>query len=206
APKASEVTLTGDWLGSAPQPKLVKGEDGVWSVTLGPFEPSIYIYSFNVDGMAIADPINPRMKLRASTSASLLEVKAAAPDFWEERDVPHGSVEINWQKSKVLGGQTRAIWIYTPPGYEKDSRRYPVLYLFHGSNDTAAGWTMAGNANFVLDNLLAGKKAAPMIFVMPFGHAKPFRSPPEVQAKNTPLFEEYLFKDVIQFLESSYRV
>src|SRR6266852_1187174 len=65
APRASEVTLTGDWLGAAPQPKLTKGDDGVWSVTLGPFEPSIYIYSFMMDGMAIADPINPRMKLRA---------------------------------------------------------------------------------------------------------------------------------------------
>ncbi len=76
APKAAEVTLTGDWLGSAPAPKLTKGEQGVWSITLGPLEPSSYISSFTVDGMAIADPINPRMKLRASTSASLVEVPA----------------------------------------------------------------------------------------------------------------------------------
>jgi enterochelin esterase-like enzyme len=81
-----------------------------------------------------------------------------------------------------------------------------VLYLFHGSNDTAAGWTMVGYANFVLDNLLAEKKTVPMIVVMPFGHAVPFGSPPEVQAKNTPLFEEYLLQDVIPFVESTYRV
>lgn len=74
APKASEVTLTGDWLGSAEPPKLTKDDQGVWSVTLGPFEPSIYIYSFTVDGVSIPDPTNPRMKLGASTSASLLEV------------------------------------------------------------------------------------------------------------------------------------
>jgi len=58
APKAAEVTLTGDWLGSAPQPKLAKDDSGIWSVTLGPFEPSIYIYSFNVDGIAIAAVIS----------------------------------------------------------------------------------------------------------------------------------------------------
>jgi hypothetical protein len=62
APKASDVTLTGDWLGSTPAPKLTKDEVGVWSVTLGPLEPSIYIYSFTVDGVAIPDPINPRTR------------------------------------------------------------------------------------------------------------------------------------------------
>jgi enterochelin esterase-like enzyme len=91
-----------------------------------------------------------------------VEVPAESPALWEARDVPHGGVEINWQKSAVLNGETRWIWVYTPPGYEKDSKqRYPVLYLFHGSNDTAGGWTLAGHANFILDNLLAEKKAVP---------------------------------------------
>ena len=200
APKASEVTLTGDWLGTTPAPKLTKDDAGIWSVTLGPFEPSIYIYSFTVDGVAMADPINPRIKLRASTSASMVEV----PDdsaFWEPRDVPHGAVEINWEKSKALNGETRAMWIYTPPGYQKGSQRYPVLYLFHGSNDTAAGWTMAGNANFVADNLLAEKKTVPMIIVMPFGHAAPFGA-----QGNDALFENYVMQDVIPTVEGKYRV
>jgi 1,4-alpha-glucan branching enzyme len=109
APKASEVTLTGDWLGAAPAPKLSKDERGVWSVTLGPFEPSIYIYSFNVDGMAIPDPVNPRIKLRARTSASMVEVADETPAFWEPRDVPHGAVEINWEKSKAIAGETRGL-------------------------------------------------------------------------------------------------
>jgi enterochelin esterase family protein len=206
APKASEVTLGGDWLGAAPPPKLEKDDRGVWSVTLGPFEPSIYIYSFNVDGMAIADPVNPLMKLRARTSASLVEVKD--PDaFWEPRDVPHGTVEINWENSKAIAGETRAIWIYTPPEYGKTTRRYPVLYLLHGSNDTAAGWTMAGNANFVLDNLLAEQKAAPMIVVMPFGHATPFGVPtPPGGKSNDALFEEYVLQDVIPTVQARYRV
>ena len=99
------------------------------------------------------------------------------------------------------------MWIYTPPGYAKEAgRRYPVLYLFHGSNDTPAGWTTVGGANFILDNLIAEKKAVPMIVVMPFGHAVPFGSPREVQAKNTTLFEEYILQDVMPLVESKYRV
>jgi enterochelin esterase family protein len=207
APKANEVTLTGDWLGTAPPPKLAKDDRGVWSVTLGPFEPSIYIYSFSVDGVAIPDPVNPRIKLRARTSASMVEVKDDSPAFWEARDVPHGKVEINWEKSKAIEGETRAIWIYTPPDYAATTRRYPVLYLLHGSNDTAAGWTMAGNGNFVLDNLLADKKALPMIVVMPFGHATPFGLPvPQGGMTNDALFEDYMLKDVIPTVEARYRV
>jgi enterochelin esterase-like enzyme len=207
APKASDVTLSGDWLGNAEPPKLTKDEQGVWSVTLGPFEPSIYIYSFTVDGLSIADPVNPRIKLRASTSASLLEVSSDPPDFWEARDVPHGAVEINWEKAKAINGETRAIWVYTPPGYEKGAGRYPVLYLLHGSNDTAAGWTTAGNANFVLDNLLSDKKIVPMVVVMPFGHATPFGVPTLPGAKsNDVLFEDYLLQDVIPAIEARYRV
>ncbi len=207
APKASEVTLTGDWLGSTPPPKLGKDERGVWSITLGPFEPSIYIYSFTVDGVATPDPVNPKIKLRARTSASLVEVADERPAFWEPCDVPHGTVEINWEKSSAIHGETRAIWIYTPPEYARTARRYPVLYLLHGSNDTAAGWTMAGNANFVMDNLLAGNKAVPMIVVMPFGHATPFGEPvPPGGVANDVLFEDYLLKDVIPTVESRYRV
>jgi enterochelin esterase family protein len=207
APKASEVTLIGDWLGANPQPKLTRDDRGVWSVTVGPMEPSVYIYSFNVDGVTIADPVNPRMKLRARTSASLVEVKEDAPGIWEVRDVPHGNVEINWEKSKAINGETRAIWIYTPPGYAQSTRRYPVLYLLHGSNDTAAGWTTAGNGNFILDNLLAAGKAAPMIVVMPFGHATPFGVPvPAGGVTNDALFEEYMLKDVIPTVEARYRV
>ena len=207
APKASEVTLTGDWLGAAPSPKLTRDDSGIWSVTLGPFEPSIYIYSFRVDGMTMADPVNPRVKLRVRTSASLLEVKGDPAAFWEPHDVPHGTVEINWQKSAVLNGETRAFWIYTPPGYAKSTQRYPVLYLLHGVNDTPAGWTMVGYANFVLDNLLAAGKVVPMIVVMPFGHAAPYGVPtPPGGVGNDALFEEYLLQDVVPSVEARYRV
>lgn len=209
APKASEVTFTADWATGAE--KMVKDDKGVWSLTVGPLAPATYIYSYTVDGMAMADPINPRIKLRARGSGSLFDVPPDSPALWQARDVPHGSVEINWEHSKVLNGETRWIWVYTPPGYQKESnRKYPVLYLLHGSNDTAAGWTTAGSINFILDNLIAEKKAVPMVVVMPFGHATPFGAGrgngATPQVSNTILFEQYLLKDVMPTVEAKYRI
>jgi len=204
APKANEVTLAMDYMPAGTREKMTKDGDGVWSVTIGPLDPTVYIYSFTVDGITMADPVNPNIKLRARTSASMVEVPAESPALWDARDVPHGTVQINWQKSSAINGETRWVWVYTPPGYEKDGKQYPVLYLFHGSNDTAGGWTLAGHANFILDNLLAEKKAVPMIIVMPFGHAVPFGG--RGQGNNTDLYEKYILKDVMPLVEGKYRV
>jgi enterochelin esterase-like enzyme len=208
APKASKVEIAGEWLfsnraeatvnGSA----MIKGDKGVWSATVGPLEPNTYIYSFNVDGMNIADPVNPSIKLRARTSASLVTILGDQP--WEFRDVPHGAVEINYHKSAILKGAARQVFVYTPPGYGKNvSTRYPVLYLLHGSGGVASDWTNAGFANYIEDNLLADKKCVPMIIVMPWGHALPMGA---ATGDNTSLFEQYLLKEAIPMVESKYRV
>jgi enterochelin esterase-like enzyme len=203
APKASEVSLFGDWMMPNTQQAMTRDDRGVWSTTLGPLEPGLAIYTFTVDGVTTPDPVNPRIKLRARTSASLVDVPGHPPELWEARDVPHGAVEVNWEKSKVTG-DTRAYYVYTPPGYEPSrSMRYPVLYLLHGNNDTAAGWTDVGKANFILDNLLTEKKALPMIIVMPWGHAAPYAGS---QSNNTASFERYLIEEVIPQVEKKYRV
>ncbi|MBC8003761.1 MAG: esterase [Opitutaceae bacterium] len=203
APKATDVALGGDWMAPNATLKMTRDEQGIWNVTTGPLEPGIAIYSFTVDGVTMADPINPRVKLRARTSASLVDVPGNPPELWQARDVPHGTVEINWEKSKVIG-DTRAYYVYTPPGYDqKRSARFPVLYLLHGNNDTASGWTDVGKANYILDNLLAEKRAVPMIIVMPWGHALPYDGP---QSNNTATVERYLLEDVMPQVEKKYRV
>src|SRR6185437_12394886 len=90
--------------------------------------------------------------------------------------------------------------------HEQPGTRFPVLYLLHGSNDTAAGWTDIGHANFILDNLIAQKRAKPMIVVMPWGHAVPFDAQREIQSKNNALFEKYVLEDLIPTVEARYRV
>jgi enterochelin esterase family protein len=201
APKASDVTLTADWLPAGTTERLTKGDRGVWSVTVGPLAPGIAIYNFTIDGVAVPDPVNPRVKLRARTSASLVEVPGDGTELWEPGAAPHGRVELAYVPSKALPGQTREVRVYTPPGYDRDpARRYPVLYLFHGNNDTAAGWTDVGRAHFILDNLIAQGKAVPMLVVMPWGHAAPYGG-----ADNARLFERFLLDDVLPAVERTYR-
>ncbi|MGD1069912.1 MAG: alpha/beta hydrolase-fold protein [Bryobacteraceae bacterium] len=204
APKTSEVTLYGDWMPVGKPEPMTKDADGIWSVTTAPLEANGHLYWFNLDGVAIADPVNPVIKLRQRTSASLVEVPAASPAPWELRDVPHGAVVTEWQKSAVLN-RTERIVLYLPPGYEKSSALYPVLYLVHGSGDTPDSWTNAGHANLILDNLIADGKALPMIIVMPAGHAVPY-SAGRGGGNNNDLFEQYLTKEVIPVVEAKYRV
>jgi enterochelin esterase family protein len=81
-----------------------------------------------------------------------------------------------------------------------------VLYLMHGHNGTAADWTLTGNANFILDNAIAERRAVPMIVVMPYAHAVPIDAPSEEQARNVALFGRYLVEEVVPMVEGKYRV
>jgi enterochelin esterase-like enzyme len=204
APKADKVLLLGDWLKRGDELAMTQGEDGVWTSTAGPFPPGNHIYGFEIDGVQTPDPENASVKLRASRAGSFFHIPGEA--LWQPRDVPHGNVEISFHPSKTLG-DTRWFSVYTPPDYDQNTeKKYPVLYLLHGSNDTAIGWVMIGAANFIMDNLIADKSTQEFIVVMPFGHAVPHGSPPELQQTNTDKFEAYLLNDVLPVVERKYRV
>jgi enterochelin esterase-like enzyme len=168
APDAKAVSASGE-LDGQPHP-LTKGTTGIWSVTVGPLKPDIYTYAFNVDGTTALDPKNPDTKLGFGNfgAVSVVEVPGDSPQFYDAKPVPHGEVRIRPYESKTLG-VSRTMWIYTPPGYDK-GKDYPVLYLLHGAGDVESGWVLIGRANLILDNLIAGGKAKPMVVVMPLGH------------------------------------
>ncbi|MFY7836282.1 MAG: esterase [Novosphingobium sp.] len=164
---AVEVPATDMTEGPRPVVKMVKGEDGVWTgTTTTPIRPGAYRYYFVVDGTVTLDPRNTVMSPQRASQNSLLVVPG---DFSEHRAVPHGSVLEQHFISSTLGGIDRRLIIYTPPGYEKGTDKYPVLYLMHGGGDSETSWTTAGRANEILDNLIAAGKAKPMIVVMPDG-------------------------------------
>jgi len=193
--------------GSTP---MVKGGDGVWTATVGPLPPGIYDYTFNIDGVSITDPLSPHVFGNRRGSRGYVEVPGAPgkPRHDEWRPVPHGTVAIHWYDSAASGSRRR-VHVYTPPGYAKDDRKLPVLYLLHGSGDNDSHWMHIGRANVVADNLLADGKAQPMIIVMPDGHVR--ERPPGAVDEKTRMeiraaFEKDLFEHVIPLVESSYRV
>ena len=214
APNAQRVLLSAttilNALGSADSNMAFheKDEDGVWSLTLPPLPPDIYDYSILIDGVGFTDPNNPDAQTGFMAPRSLLIIPhETGENYFDARDVPHGTLHRHYYASQTLG-DVRDVYVYTPPGYEKNpDATYPVLYLLHGAGDVAGSWAMMGKAHLIMDNLLAEGKAEPMIIAMPFGHAAP-RSIPwaERWRNNTELFEQDLLIDVIPLMESTYRV
>ena len=168
APAAQQVVANGE-LDGKPHP-LTKGSDGVWTATIGPLDPDIYTYAFSVDGITALDPQNANTKYGYGNfgPVSIVQVPGDTPQFYDVKPVPHGEVRIRPYVSRALG-VSRTVWVYTPPDYDK-GKDLPVLYLLHGAGDIESGWTMIGRANTILDNLIAEKKARPMVVVMPLGH------------------------------------
>jgi enterochelin esterase family protein len=202
APKATEVAVSGEWGGRT---AMTKDDTGLWTATVGPLEPDVYSYTFNLDGVTLTDPRNSRLKIGRGSVSNLVEVPGEAPSAHSLRPVPHGTLHAHRYESKSLAGKSRGLVVYTPPGYDPAAdRRYPVLYLLHGSGDDENGWTNVGLAHRILDNLLADDKAVPMLVVMPDGHAAE-RRPGGGGDSNTKAFEADLLGDVIPLVEKTYR-
>lgn len=203
APQAKQVELEAGFIqGNQP---MKKDGNGLWSITLGPAKPDIYEYVFNVDGLSVVDPSNSWLKVWLRNSRNLVEIPGDEPMFYEEQQVPHGTVHIHKYQSISLG-VPRQLYLYTPPGYETNLQtKYPVLYLFHGYGDTEDAWTGVGRANLIMDNLIAKNKTKPFIIVMPYGHTP--SSPPVMRSIGRyEAFEKDLIEDVIQFVQKCYRV
>jgi len=202
APPAATPGAPGGRGGGPPVVVMTKGENGVWSgQTIRAVRPGAWRYTFNVDGTTVVDSRNVRVTTSQTQVQSLLVIPG---DFSETRDVPHGTVGAVSYVAKSLNSARREMYVYTPPGYEKGSARYPVLYLIHGGGDTAISWSTVGRANHILDNLLAEKKAVPMIVVMPSGWTPSGGQVMTADATKDP-FNDELLKDIIPFVEANYR-
>jgi enterochelin esterase family protein len=210
APNAREVMLARE---GAARLAMQKDDQGVWSVTTDPVEPDLYGYSFIADGVGLIDPANPRMKPNLLNTQSMVHVPGPGTLPWEMNDVPRGSVHRHFYRSGVVGDH-RDFYVYTPPAYDPAaSRTYPVLYLLHGYSDDASGWSAVGQANVIMDNLIARGQARPMLVVMPLGYGAPevvSRSgplrDPALWQRNIDRFREALLNEVIPEVEKRYRV
>ena len=218
APKASEVTLRGDWMNGPDVLKLEKDEKGVWSGTTGPLTPDFYSYGFSVDGVRTIDPKNAMIKQGVNSLDNMFSVPGEEMVFEDNRLVPHGQIRQVWYQSSTLDMQRR-MHVYVPPGYDAGKERYPVFYLLHGGGDEDSGWSTIGRAGFIMDNLLADKKTKPMIVVMPNGSLpRPANLPPLVPGTTPPAefvaamaaaqerFTKELLNDVEPVVQKNFRV
>src|SRR3954468_13885528 len=168
APDAAKVKLN-FW--SGPKVDMEKQADGFWTSTTPPMAPGLHYYSVVVDGAEVSDP-GSTAYFGGSKWASAVEVPEAGATYYSPQDVPHGQVREVWYNSKVTGTWRHAL-AYTPPGYDTQVKeRYPVLYLQHGGGEDESGWTRQGKANFILDNLIAARKAKTMLVFMANGYAR----------------------------------
>jgi enterochelin esterase-like enzyme len=207
APEARSVSLAGVAMLTAlavdkPVP-FQKGADGVWSLTVGPLRPDMYIYNFVVDGVQIADPSNSVAGFTAMPPYSQLVVHGDGPAYYDARDVPHGIVSRHIYHSGVTKGE-RELYVYTPPGYDR-AKKYPVLYLVGGSGDLPHNWVYDGRVNLMMDNLLADGKVVPMVIAIPNNQVIHRNHPKHVEL-TFPTFEAEMRQHVIPLVERAYRV
>jgi enterochelin esterase-like enzyme len=204
APQAQSVRLVGtDIPGNLQGADMNKSDSGVWETTLGPIDPGAYRYNFNVDRVSVIDPRNPSISESNNNVWSMFYVAGA--DFMDLQNVPHGAVASVDYYSTALK-KWRRMHVYTPPGYELGQGKYPIFYLLHGAGDCDESWTSVGRAGVILDNLIAAKKAKPMVIVMPAGHTSQnlggLVGPPAAQDEFVQDFET----DIMPYAEKHYRV
>jgi len=203
APQAREIRLSAwDIPGVGRDTQLVKGGQDVWETTLGPLGAGAYRYNFNIDGVATIDPRNPAISESNNNVWSLVLVPGS--DVFDTRPVPRGAIaEVTYHSTAL--GKYRRMHVYTPPGYESGGGRYPVFYLLHGAGDNDDSWSSVGRAGFILDNLIAAKRATPMVVVMPAGHtSRGPRSP--VGRAATEEFVTDFTTAVMPYIEQHFRV
>ena len=215
APDATKVKLN-FW--SGPKLDMVKQLDGFWTITTPPLVPGFHYYTLSIDGAEVSDP-NTHAYFGGSKPASAVEVPEPGSTYYSAQDVPHGQVREVWYYSKVTGTWRHAL-VYLPPNYDTQTKvRYPVLYLQHGAGEDETGWIRQGNANFILDNLIAAGSCKPMLVVMAYGYArragqappdltgKPFGSPEMLKAMQdmASAFEDDVTQVLIPYIDSTFR-
>ncbi len=185
-----------------PQSKL-------WTVTLGPAAPDMYPYHFVVDGVDIMDPECKQYFPNEGFKNSLLEIPDKKTHLPHDiLAVKHGNVEYIHYYSKSLGTVNNAL-VYTPYGYEKSNKRYPVFYVISGTTDTEEVFYKVGRVNYILDNLIAKGKAKEMIIVMPYGNPGKLQDskPKDIKsvADGFDMFGKDLNDDLMPYIEKNYR-
>jgi enterochelin esterase-like enzyme len=183
--------------------EMAKDTGGFWQVTTDSIGEGFHYYSLLIDGVPVADPASETF-YGMGRMASGIEIPFAGGGYYATKDVPHGDIRIKRYYSSVTNSWRRFL-IYTPPGYDNSNEQYPVLYLLHGGGEDERGWATQGKTDLILDNLIAEKKATPMLIVMMDGNIGS-GGLAGFGEQSLRIFENELKQSVIPFVEKNYRV
>jgi enterochelin esterase-like enzyme len=183
---------------------MVKDTAGTWSVTTDSISEGFHYYSLLIDGVAVVDPASQTF-YGMGRMASGIEIPFANGGYYALRDVPHGDTRTKKYFSKITNSW-RQLNIYTPPGYdEKQSEKYPVLYILHGGGEDQTGWATQGKTDLILDNLIAAGKAKPMLIVMPDANIGAGGFNAGGIESSLKSFEREMKETIISYVEKNYR-
>lgn len=201
APEANSVKLD---IGGVKY-EMVKDENGVWLGESAPQDVGFHYYQLNIDGASVPDP-GTKYFYGAGRWGSCIEIPAEDMAKYALKDVPHGLVSEQLYFSEITQSFRRC-FVYTPAEYEANSeKRYPVLYLQHGSFEDETGWPVQGHVNLILDNLIEANEAVPMIIVMDNGYAyKPQSGEMSNRRRPASAFEEVMINEIIPMIDKRFR-
>ncbi|WP_294634688.1 bifunctional endo-1,4-beta-xylanase/feruloyl esterase [uncultured Bacteroides sp.] len=202
APDAKSVIVSLG-LGGRGGTVLRKDKEGVWTgTTEGPMDEGFHYYHLNIDGGLFNDP-GAKNYYGSCRWESGIEIPAHDSDFYAMKQVPHGNVQQVWFYSKSTDTHRRA-FVYTPPTYGKDKKKYPVLYLQHGWGEDETAWSVQGRANLIMDNLIAEGKIAPFIIVMTYGMTNDVKFG-GINTFTAKEFETVLVDELIPYIDTHFR-
>jgi GH35 family endo-1,4-beta-xylanase/enterochelin esterase-like enzyme len=202
APDAQSVVVSLG-LGGSGGTQLHQTYDNSWvGQTAGPMDEGFHYYHLTIDGGVVNDP-GANNYYGSTRWESGIEIPAHDRDFYATKNVPHGNVQqvLFWSQSTQ---QVRRAFVYTPPTYGNDKKKYPVLYLQHGWGEDETAWSNQGHANLIMDNLIAEGKCQPFIIVMTYGMTNEIRfgGLGEFTAQD---FEKVLVDELVPYVDSHFR-
>lgn len=229
APKADEVLLVGSFAEKLYQIRTKMGAFGKdrkyemkkdgdwWSFTTKTLPSEMYTYKFVIDDVDSLDALNPNKVRDVDTYYSYFIVPGMPGSMYTSKDVAHGEIAKVWYPSNLNGMKQRRMSVYFPAEYaENPDKRYPVLYLLHGSGGDENAWPEFGKAQEIMDNMIAEGKIEPMIVVMPNGIVTLDAAPGESPFMNaTPTavnvssmmgrIEKVFVDEVVKYVDDNYR-
>lgn len=194
APNAKEVVL--DQFGSIHP--LSPAGDGAWEGTVDLGLGFKYFF-LKIDGADVLSPFLP-IGYGCERPMNFIDIPVPGETEWDAlTEIPHGAVTRRTFYSGVTGKREVCL-IYTPPCYDAN-KAYPVLYLQHGYGENETGWVHQGHVARIADQLYAKGEMQEMLIVMGNGMARKADGTSE-----RTVFTELLLRDLIPFIEKTYRV